>query len=731
MDCWKKIYSEGPIITYRMELLDRFLPFRKRASFITPCVLFILVAVMQFAPFAAFDEQTVVSNEVTAESDLSFHPDHVVAEEYESDLAETFAPFGGKTTETIPYTSYSFIDDIEDVADDVGDRLGTITTLILLMAIIGFTSRGRELEAHPNITRRSISGATMALLAVLFFLLAKDIQGGFGDSIDSTLESFYDDPDEDVVSINEGAWGKIVMEPSETTVFTVDWGPSWMYWLAVFGMLVAAVGAFAGLSTLSPKLDTEELPVWPDDLVPDWLTTDRTHVWFGAIALAIVLAMVAPWYSVDQTWVKSENVGEVYTNSTHELGWTMSPFYVHFSNDTGLFLAEGGEEEGDLSGYTEKFELGNMAPILLELRWPLIMMGVLLGGWGISRWVPEARKRLELDETQLGFVFTVALVFVMSFSATADFEKAMTRTAEDDLRTLSPLLNNTFVHLGAEDLFAGESFNTDFDFDGNAFITSYAHMEWGPSWGFWASSILSWLCFGLICSIGVPRAIDRLNQEEPTKPMFDRDLWAAKPVVATLVGVLLISGLGSFPPSALGDGSSSAPQALYQWNLFYDRPSQSMMDSGTLEADQTVQYAFDTEALGIENATGFSYYLVCYEGETSILSDSPDSVRFTISPPGGVDTQAMETSGTLACNGGYISDFSNGDVYLPMDEYAPNNQTFLDLIRFFNPHNGVWTFRLTADVQGSDAFSSDGSLDFELQLYGEGYRGFTAEKREE
>jgi len=50
------------------------------------------------------------------------------------------------------------------------------------------------------------------------------------------------------------------------------------------------------------------------------------------------------------------------------------------SDDNGEYLTEEGQVEGDLSGYGERFELGNMAPVLLELQWPLIMTGELLGG---------------------------------------------------------------------------------------------------------------------------------------------------------------------------------------------------------------------------------------------------------------------------------------------------------------------------------------------------------------
>jgi site-specific DNA-methyltransferase (adenine-specific) len=50
------------------------------------------------------------------------------------------------------------------------------------------------------------------------------------------------------------------------------------------------------------------------------------------------------------------------------------------------------------------------------------------------------------------------------------------------------MLNSTFVHRGAQDTFSGQSFDFDFEFSGNAFITDFAAMEWGPSWGSFQSA---------------------------------------------------------------------------------------------------------------------------------------------------------------------------------------------------------------------------------------------------
>ena len=712
-----------------MDWKEKILPHRQRIAFIVPFILLITVALLHVAPFASLGYETVVSNELISESTTKFYPEHVVVEDYNDATAETFAPFGGTTTETFEYDLYGFLDDIDELAQDIDDRIGTLTVIVFVMAIIAISTRGLGLNLHPRLDWRTVSGISMAVLAVLFLLLASSIQGGFGDSIEELLEEVADN--EEVTSFNDGTWGKAVIEESETTTFTFSWGPSWMYWLAVVGCLAGAIGAFAALSHHHPNFESEELPIWPDNQAPAWMTADHSARWFSVFILAVLVAIVAPWYSVDQTWVKSEEVGEVYTNSTHRLGWTLSPFYAHFANDTGLFIGEGGGEESELSSYNTMYELDSMAPILLSLRWPLLLTGVLVGGWACTRFVRQAQEHLDFRENQRNVLFAAAVVFVMMFSATADFEDSMTRIAADDLRTMSPMLNSTFVHAGAQDTFSGQSFDVDFEFDGNKLIMSYAAMEWGPSFGFHAFSWLPWLGVGLLCSIGLPRWLERQQKEEQDEAFVLVPDWRAKPVMAVLVSVLLVSLLASFPPSTLGNGSSSAPGSLSQWNLNYDYRDYYDSASGTLSDGETYSFGYDTTGFSLGNTTFFLLDIYCEEGQQGLLSDEPDEMAYTVQPPEGVQAPEQTLSGTLQCpssNQIYVE----ADVSLPEDEYAASAEAFLGLISIQNSPGGQWSIEFTATTKGGDtAFDGDNGLDYEYYINIYGLDGFTASERDD
>ena len=713
-----------------MQWLERVLPQRKRVAFVAPFVLLILLAGLHMVPFASINDKTVVSGEISEETTTKFYPDTVVVEDYNDGTAETFAPFGGSTTETFEYEAYGdFLEDIEDVAENTDSRIATLTMLMFLMAIVGLSTRGQPLDLHEYVNWRTVAGSVMALMAIMFFLLAKDIQTGFGNSIEDSVEPLFED--EELTALNEGAWGKAVIEPSETTTLTFSWGPSWMYWFAVLGFLAGTIGAFAALSHLHPRFESEEKPIWPDGELPAWLTGDHSTLWFGAVFCAVLVAVVAPWYSIDQTWIKSEGVGEVYTNSTYELGWTLSPFYAHFANDTGLFIGEEGEKESGFSSYSTMYELDAMAPILLSLRWPLILSAALLGGWATTRFVGQVRERVNISEHQRNMVFAGAIVFVMMFSATADFERIMTRNAEEDLAGMSPMLNSTFVHRGAQDTFSGQSFDIDFDFNGNAFITDFAAMEWGPSWGFLGFSLLPWLGAGLLCSIGLPNWLERRQADEAKEPVFDAELWKAKPVMAMLVSVMLVSLLASFPPSSLGDGASAAPGSLSQWDLDYNYRGDGQYTNQILEDGQTFQLTTDTDAQDFGNVTSVEFSYSCDEGQSGLLSDEPDEVDFTITPPAEVDTYSETLSGTLQCPSSGTFRVSS-EVILPNDEYAATAEAYLSLIEIINPLGGTWTVEFTARTNsGGTALDADNELYFEMYYDFTGLDGFTAVEREE
>jgi hypothetical protein len=201
--------------------------------------------------------------------------------------------------------------------------------------------------------------------------------------------------------------------------------------------------------------------------------------------------------------------------------------------------------------------------------------------------------------------------------------------------------------------------------------------------------------------------------------------------MAMLVSVMLVSLLASFPPSSLGDGASAAPGSLSQWNLDYDVRGDGQYIEQILEDGQTFQLTTDTDAQNFGNVTIVEFSYSCDEGQSGLLSDEPDEVDFTITPPEGVDTYSETLSGTLQCPSSGTFRVSE-DPVLPNNEYAATAEAYLSLIEFINPLGGTWTVEFTARTNsGGTALDADNELYFEMYYNYLGLDGFTAVEREE
>ena len=163
-----------------------------------------------------------------------------------------------------------------------------MTFWVLLVVVVGFAAKNRgkglQIGTASFSDRRAIQGAVMAFISVLLLLMVGSIFSDFGSLKEEIREDIEDD--EDLASFNEGAWGAIVQETTEEGIDNaVKWGPSWMFYLALLTLFVSLAAAVAGLSTLMPGLDVDEVPVWPQGEAPAFLEKDFTTAWFGACLL--------------------------------------------------------------------------------------------------------------------------------------------------------------------------------------------------------------------------------------------------------------------------------------------------------------------------------------------------------------------------------------------------------------------------------------------------------------
>ena len=722
-----------------MGLKDKLFSQRARVTYWSPVVAFLLIGLLNITPFAGLDSTLKIDGEVDEENTMSvdFYPDEYVETEPFTEDNDDTGVFGGEINERLGYeNSGDYFGEIGEIGEELSSRISVMTTLSVIMLIVGFSSRNNRLNANRFMNGKTLAGIGLAIIALFSVLITSTILLDFADVQNNQFEDFWDG---DIEDPNFGAWGEIssTLDDEMETKFTISWAPNAMFWISVLLVLAAGVGAASNLSYLRYEAVNDERPVWSDEKGPNWFQLDWTKAALGAMALAGMVALLAPWYQVDQEWFVVEyNENGGYTNSTHELAWTMTPFAVSLTNDTGLFDEGEGEQSTERSSYSERYELAETSPIFMGLRAPLVCIGLLTLAWIAFQATNQTVERIGGNKEHWSLLLMSMVMAVVLLSNLSSFEKDMKRNVEDDLEQLSPALNYTFTHSNVDDAFSGQSFSQSsnwFWLDDDQ-TTTYASMEWGPSWGYYAIQIMPWLFMSALCFRFGPEVVNTFNLNESfSMPSVDREVWTAKPVVAVMVASLLITVIGVGPGQFIENLSSSAPEELHQWQLDYEY--ESYYDDGikVLTDQETHVLTYDTSEFGttyLENTINVRLQFRCDEGDQGISTDFSDEITWEITAPDGVNTEEMTLSGTRVCSNSWTQEFVQSEVITPDPEtYAPTEQAYVDLVEIINPLDGVWTLSITATVnEGGDPFSSDSNLNLEYFSDFTSVGNFTAEK---
>lgn len=722
-----------------METKHALLSQRARIAYWSPLVVLLLIGLLNVTPFAGTSSTLEIDGEVSEENmnSVDFYPDEYVETQPFTEDNDDTGIFGGEITRQSTYTNGGdYFVDIGEIGQELSGQIAVMTTLSLFMLVIAFSCRNHQLNANRFMNGKTLTGLGLAVIALFSMLIVITILGDFAD-VQNDLLGDYED--EDIEDVNEGAWGGLSIPVGDEmeSVFIISWSPGVLFWVSFILVLVAGIGACTNLSYLRFEAGQDERPVWSDEKGPSWFHLDWTKAAFGAVAIAGMVALFAPWYQIDQEWFVSENNDAgIYTNSTHELAWTMSTFSVSLTNDTGLFEEGDGEQSTERSSYSERFELMETSPILMGLRVPLVCMLLLGLAWVAFQATSQTAERIGGSKEQWSLILMSMIMAVVLLSNVSSFEKDMTRNLEDDLPELSPALNFTFQHSNTDDAFSGKSFTqrTEWSWFSETQTIRYATMEWGPSWGYYAVQVIPFLFIAALCMRFGPEVVEIFNLNESfNMPLVDRDVWTAKPVVAVMVASLLVTVIGVGPGQFIQNLSSSAPEELHQWQL--DWEYEEYFDEGTkvLADQETHLLTYDTsefEMPYLENTINVRLQFRCDEGDQGISTDFSDEITWKITAPDGVNTEEMTLSGTRVCTSSWTQEFVQSEVITPDPEtYASTEQSYVNLVEIINPLNGVWTLSITATVnEGGDPFSSDSNLNLEYLTDFTSIGNFTAEK---
>jgi hypothetical protein len=499
---------------------------------------------------------------------------------------------------------------------------------------------------------------------------------------------------------------------------------------------ICLLGSIANLSYLKEDLEIEDEPVWfKSDSPPEFISKKLPHLGGYLVTATILLAMIAvvsPWYQIGQTWEGETSVfGEnETTNSTHEISWALSPFYVGFSNDTGIELGSEGETSFSIDSYSTHHELENMAPLMLSLRWPMICVG-LIGFFYLAK-----KLSTKLDDNMGGtpngwtVLILIGMIVALQFG-TGEFEKETARVAEDDLDDISPSWLVETYNPYAEDTTYGQAYSFGTIFEENYTAIFSIENTWSMGIGFYAAGAFLWLGLSAMAISFAPQAFKSLNEGDSVfEGRFDKEVWSGRPAIAGMIAILLTASLGAGMGELVIDSESGAPQGLYEWDVNYTRNDGYVTDSAVMSDGESKTWEIDSSEMAKGNATAFVLYISCDEGSQGAVSDNEDSMSWTLTPPAQTDASESTLSGQFGC-GGFEMEYSEFYATFSVPEdgtLGETKQDVLSQISWDNMADGIWTLKVIAEVNdGSLPLSNDPDLNMDFEVYLTAYDAFDAE----
>ncbi|MBJ62598.1 MAG: hypothetical protein CMB57_05020 [Euryarchaeota archaeon] len=717
---------------------EKFLSQRDRIIQWVPIIAFILIIAMEFTPYYQneFSNTNLELSDEEQTITVDYYDDYALIHSSSEDRLgsnESSDWFGGNMQEIKEINDPDDEEYLSSMMEEVDSKLSTWTTIFLIIFLLLIASRKEKINFNKYVKHETILGALLAFISISsVFLIFSTI--GFGTDFSDEYYGDVDDGDADEFAYNDGFWGSVYFEfengdggtfTSETT-----WGPHIGFLLLIFLSLFTMLGAAAFFLTQFEKYDVEQSSTWfsIDDL-PDSYSKYLDKLPTMMVAATIILAIgsvFTPWYEVEQTW---EGVHDGNDNrTTHEFGWTLSPFIVIFDNQSGLGDKVAGEKSTEYNSYSDHPELENIAEPLLELRWPLICI-VLLSAIAITRqFSSKIADAIQGEEKSWNTLFLAAIVISISMTNSA-FEDGIFRKAEDDLDDLSASYYIKPDFDGARDSNFGQEYTTVINgswWEGDDVSIYNVQVTWGNSIGAKMAYFSELIGMFAIALIWTPIIIRHSNRAEiPKFSKEDLEQWKGRPAIGMMVAVILITSLGGGVGELVASSKSSAPEGLSKWYITYENTGGNVQSSATMSDGESIDIIIDTSEFALGNTTFFGIDIICREGDDQSQFNSLDSVNWSLDAPDDVNVSGYTTEGSVTCsneNPGQDYAYWYGEWEYPDEDiYAQNAEEALDLFRWIRLGDGVWTLTLTASI-GEDfsPIQDDDSCDviWDIQLGG-------------
>ena len=697
---------------------EKLLSQRDRFIHWAPIVALILIVTIEFAPFYQV-EDNVTDKDLTDEQmtiEYDFYDEYRIVQSSTEDytgwnFSKDF--FGGSIESINEINDPGEEEYLSQMMADLNSELSVWLTISLILTLLIIVGTKQKIHINKYFNHATINGTLLGFISitsVLFIFSAI----GYGSDFSDNAYGDEDDGDAEEFEYNDGFWGELYIEnensDGESSINHTTWGPHIGFLLLIFLFIVTLIGSISCFVTLFEQFETPQAPIWfTTDDTPDKISKGIEKLPSILISATVILVMISiftPWYQIGQTWEGFEGGfgNDAENRTTHEFGWTLSPFMVIFDNQSGLDERVTGEKSTSYNSYSDHPELESISDPMLELRWPLICVLILCIITISKRMSTRISDAIEGEEKCWNTILLAAVVISMSL-ANSSFEDGIFRKAEDDLYDLSPSYYAKPTFVQAKDTNFGQNYTSVFDgdfFTGDNFKIYWIEITWGNSIGAKIAQLSTIIGMFAIALIWAPFTIKHIN--ETRLPKFNQEqleLWKGRPAVGVMISVLLLTSLGGGVGELIASSESSAPGSIRQWYLNWDETENNSVGSATMSDGEVITIEFDTRDFDLGNTTYVFFYMSCYEGEQQSQLDTLDSVTWEITAPEGVDDSGMQTQGELVCDTSTGSDDSGwfGEWEFPEGEiFAQSEEEVLELFKWISLGDGVWTLTLTADI---------------------------------
>ena len=694
---------------------EKILSQRDRIIQWVPIIAFILVIAMEFTPYyqVEFSNTDLDLSDEEQTITIDYYDEYLMVHSSSEDRLssnESSDWFGGEMQDIEEINDPDDEDYLGLMMVEVDSKISTWITIFMILSLLLIASRKEKIEFNKYLNHEIIFGGLLAFISISSMLLIFSTMGFGTDFSDETFGD-VDDGDADEFSYNDGFWGSVYFEfengDGETFTEETTWGPNIGFLLLIFLSISTMVGAAAFFLTQFEKYDVEQSSTWFSiDDIPESYSKYLDKLPTAMVAATIILAISSvftPWYEIEQTW---EGVHDGDDNrTTHEFGWTLSPFIVVFDNQSGLGDKVAGDKSTEYNSYSDHPELENIAEPLLELRWPLICIVILSLIAIVRQFSSKIADAVQGEEKSWNTLFLAAIVISMSIT-NSTFEDGIFRKAEDDLDDLSASYYIKPDFDGARDSNFGQEYTTVVNgswWQGDNVSIYNVQVTWGNSIGAKMAYFSEIIGMFAIALIWTPFIIRHLNRAEfPTLREEDFEQWKGRPAIGIMVAVILITSLGGGVGELLASSKSSAPEGLSKWYITYENTGGNVQSSATMSDGESIDITIDTSEFDLGNTTLLGIEIICREGEEQSQFNSLDSISWSLHAPDDVNVSGFTTEGDVSCsneNPGQDYAYWYGELEYPQEYiYAQNAEEVLDLFRWISLGDGIWTLTLTASI---------------------------------